>query len=47
MLFELKFINACKSRNLRPRIDVRAVERRAEGLTEAYAKMAREVDWRH
>ena len=29
------------------RNQVRAVERRAEGLTEAYAKSAREVDWRY
>ena len=50
VLCELKFINPCKSRypqDPRPRNQVRAVERRAEGLTEAYAKSAREVDWRY
>ena len=43
MLCELKFINACKTRyprDPRPRNEVRAVERRAEGLTDAYAKTA-------
>ena len=50
VLCELKFINACKTRyprDPRPRNEVRAVERRAEGLTDAYAKTAREVDWRY
>ena len=50
VLCELKFINACKTRyprDPRPRNEVRAVERRAEGLTDAYAKSAREVDWRY
>ena len=49
VLCELKFINACKSRyprDPRPRNGVRAVERRADGLTEVYGKTAREVDWR-
>ena len=50
VLCELKYINACKSRyprNPRPRNGVRAVERRADGLTEVYGKTAREVDWRY
>ena len=47
VLCELKFISACKTRyprDPRPRNEVRAVERRAEGLTDTYAKSAREVD---
>ena len=47
---ELKFLNACKSRyprNPRRRDGARAVERRAEGLTEEYCKSAREVDWKY
>ena len=50
VLCELKFINACKSRyprNPRRRDGARAVERRAEGLTEEYCKSAREVDWKY
>ena len=50
VLCELKFLNACKSRyprNLRWRDGARAVERRADGLTEEYCKSAREVDWKY
>ena len=50
VLCELKFLNACKSRyprNPRRRDGARAVERRAEGLTEEYCKSAREVDWKY
>ena len=35
------------SRNPRPRDGTRGVDRRAEGLTQAYSRKAREVDWRH
>ena len=50
VLCELKFLNACKSRyprNPRRRDGARAVERRADGLTEEYCKSAREVDWKY
>ena len=49
-LCELKFLSACVSRyprDPRPRDNKRGVDRRADGLTEVYAKSAREVDWRH
>ena len=50
ILCELKVQSACVSRyprNPRPRDGTRGVERRAEGLTQAYSRKAREVDWRH
>lgn len=48
LLCELKFISASRSRYpLNPRERIRAVDRRADLLTEEYAKKAREVDWEY
>ena len=50
VLCELKLQSACVSRyprNPRPRDGTRAVDRRAEGLTQAYHRKAMEVDWQH
>ena len=48
MLCELKCMSASNTRyprRRRPGGEARAVDRRAEGLTEEYAKSARETDW--
>ena len=50
VLCELKAMSACPSqypRNPRPRNGVRGVERRADGLTAAYALKAKEIDWQY
>ena len=50
ILCELKIMSASKSRyprNPQPRDGLRAVDRRADGLTEDYATKAREVDWQY
>ena len=47
---ELKCMSASVSRyprNPKPRDGKRAVDRRADGLTQDYARKAREVDWQH
>ena len=50
ILCGLKLMSASKSRyprNPAPRDGRRAVDRRADGLTEEYARKARQVDWEH
>ena len=50
ILCELKCMSASESRyprNPQPRDGVRAVDRRAGGLTDDYIKKAKEVDWQH